>query len=211
MKPFVQRWINIVIDLKKNSHLKYCIAFTTVLIATGCNEDPPTSNKPFTPSYTQSLIDGDVIWAINSQFAAIYNQNLAGKPTGNKNLTASGPLGGTVTITGVTSYASNNGITTVNLKYVLTNSRSISTSGNVSVDLTLTGEATYTGSWSSSGYTASNIQSGYLQMSGTAKRTGYTTPPAIVEATSVSITTSSSDGHGSISGTIGNRSATWSW
>jgi hypothetical protein len=95
----------------------------------------------------------------------IYNQNLAGHPVGGQNITVSGPMGGTVIITGSTGYSSNNGITTTDLVFSM---NLIQYSTNVSgfeTQITLTGAATYTGSFSSS-YTSVNHQSNNLHVTG---------------------------------------------
>ena len=71
----------------------------------------------------------------------IFNQNLAGTPTGTIDMTAAGPFGGTVHITGITSYDQSNGIETVHLKYDMSNCQISSTSSasDLNVNLTLNG------------------------------------------------------------------------
>jgi hypothetical protein len=112
-------------------------------------------------------------------YTDIYNQNLAGKPTGAQNITSTGPMGGTVIITGSDTYDSTHGITTTNLNYALTNvvgtHTSTSTSGNTTctTQVTLTGDATYNGSFSTT-YTSLNHQSLHLRVNGSVTWAGVT-------------------------------------
>lgn len=103
-------------------------------------------------------------------FIDIYNQNLAGKPTGTQYITASGPMGGTVIITGTTSYDNTHGITTTNLVFEMTDvAYTYSTTSTSNV--TLTGAITYTGSFSDS-YTSVNHQSDNLHINGSVTHDG---------------------------------------
>jgi len=109
-------------------------------------------------------------------YTDIYNQNLAGKPTGNQNITASGPMGGMVTITGSDSYDNTHGITTTNLllameavnytyTYTGNNNKSWVT------QIKITGSTTYSGSFSDS-YTSVNHQAANLHIAGTVSYDG---------------------------------------
>ena len=112
-------------------------------------------------------------------YTDIYNQNLAGKPTGTQNITSSGPMGGTVIISGSDSYDKTHNITTTDLNYTLTNVTqtysSTSTSGNTtcSTQVILTGDATYKGSFSDT-YTSLNHQSQNLRVTGSVTWAGVT-------------------------------------
>ncbi len=87
-----------------------------------------------------------------SCIASMYNQNLAGKPTGNQNITADGPLGGTVTITGTTSVDNTHNITTVDLVYDTDAVRCTSVFGDPgsqwTISLEMSGTVTHKGSFS---------------------------------------------------------------
>jgi hypothetical protein len=103
-------------------------------------------------------------------YTDIYNQNLAGKPSGTHNITANGPMGGKVTITGNTTYDNTHGIATDDLVFSMTavkNTYSIKSSDNKTwiTEVTLTGTTTYTGSFSDS-YTSLNHQSDNLYVKG---------------------------------------------
>lgn len=127
-----------------------------------------TSNDPTTIS-NDSFYE-EIGYTMIKCFTDIYNQNLAGKPTGNQNITADGPMGGTVVITGSDSYDATHGITTANLTFSLTSVKytyNYTDSNNKSwfTQVTLTGDITYTGSFSNS-YTSVNHQSDNLYIDG---------------------------------------------
>jgi hypothetical protein len=112
----------------------------------------------------------ELSYTITQCLVDIYNQNLAGKTVGTQNITAAGPMGGTVTITGSTGYASNNGITTTALNlalntvtytYIYTNS----SNQTWTTEITLSGDISYNGSFSST-YTSVSHQSSNLYISG---------------------------------------------
>ena len=94
----------------------------------------------------------DVAWGVMTGLVDIYNQDVAGTPTGPVDKVANGPFGGTVHITGTTSFDQGNGIETVHLQYDMSNCRisSTSSSSNLNVDLTLNGVISEDGTWSSS-------------------------------------------------------------
>jgi hypothetical protein len=111
----------------------------------------------------------DIAWGIVTGLTDIYNQNISGTPAGPVDITASGPFGGTVHITGTTAYGQS--IETVHLQYVLTNCRvsSTSSSSDLNVDLTLNGVIDEDGSWSASHVSLSYF-SGTLDVDGFARR-----------------------------------------
>jgi len=100
----------------------------------------------------------------------IYNQNLAGKPTGNQSKTATGPMGGSVIITGTTSQDEVHNITTANLILNMTNIKYTytygSTGNQVVAEITLTGSTGYSGSFSPT-YTSLSYQASNLHVVGT--------------------------------------------
>jgi hypothetical protein len=138
-------------------------------------------------------------------YTDIYNQNLAGKPTGSQNLTVSGPMGGTVVITGTTTYDDTHGITTTDLLFDMTGVEySLSHTENNktwTIQVTLNGPVTYTGSFSPS-YTSLNHQSAGIRIKGTVNYDGTTRN--IDESGEVSINRSST-----ISVNIFGHKASW--
>jgi hypothetical protein len=123
------------------------------------------------PRYSDESFYEDVAWGIMTGLADIYNQNIAGTPTGPVNVVASGPFGGTVHITGTTTYDQGNGIETVHLQYDMSNCRvsSTSSSSDLNVDLTLNGVISEDGSWSAS-YVSLSYNSPSLRLDGSAER-----------------------------------------
>jgi len=107
----------------------------------------------------------DIAFALIKSYTDIYNQNLAGTPTGAINMTVNGPLGGTVTITGSSSYDNTHSITTVDLNLSMDEIITITSYAN----LTLTGSTTYTGSFSDT-YTSVNHQSDNIHIDGSVTR-----------------------------------------
>jgi hypothetical protein len=132
-------------------------------LSTSCTKD---RNK-----YDDEQFYKDVAWGLMTGLVDIYNQNLAGTPTGPVDITANGPFGGTVHITGTTSYDQGNGIETVHLQYSMSNCRisSTSSSSDLNVDLTLNGVISEDGSWSST-YTSLSYGSDALGVEGVSTR-----------------------------------------
>jgi len=151
---------------KQKVTIRFIIAFITILL-TGLNVSCTKSGE----EYEDELFYKDVAWGIMTGLTDIYNQNIAGTPTGDKDIIADGPFGGTVHITGTTSYDQQNDIQTVHLQYDMTDCRisSTSSSSDLNVDLTLNGVISEDGSWSSS-YTSLSYNSDALNVNGTSTR-----------------------------------------
>lgn len=140
-----------------------------LILITRCSTANDDNNVPETISddtfYKE--IGAAIIFCYND----IYNQNLAGVPTGTQNITADGPMGGTVVITGTDSYDDTHGITTVDLELAMTGVKYTYTyTGNNNdvwiTHITLSGTTTYYGSFSDT-YTSVNHQSDNLHVAGT--------------------------------------------
>ena len=167
-----------------------------LLFINSCAEDETT--EPITVS--DKIFYEQLGSTIIKCYTDIYNQNLAGKPTGTQNITSVGPMGGNVIITGTNSYDNTHGITTTTISFALNNVQYIktqtSTSGNTTAttEITLTGATTYFGSFSDS-YTSVNHQSQNLHIKGSVTYAGTVrtidmTGPVIINrssTTSVSI------------------------
>jgi hypothetical protein len=134
----------------------------TLLIS--CSKDTETatiSDENFYKEIGIALIDC---------YTDIYNQNLAGAATGTQNISTYGPLGGTVLITGSTSYDNTHGITTTDLVFSMNDVKYTYTFTDTDsktwvTKVTLSGATTYTGSFSDS-YTSINHQSDNLYIKG---------------------------------------------
>jgi hypothetical protein len=115
--------------------------------------------------------------AIIKCYSDVYNQNLAGKPTGNQNITGSGPMGGSVVISGSDSYDNTHGITMTSLIFTMNkaaySNTILSVSGNTrcTTEIALTGATTYNGSFSDT-YTSLNYQSQNLHVKGSVTYAG---------------------------------------
>jgi len=121
--------------------------------------------------YSDESFYEDVAWGIMTGLGDIYNQNIAGTPTGPVDITAAGPFGGTVHITGTTSFDQGNGIQTVHLQYDMLDCRisSTSSSSNLNVDLKLNGVISEDGTWSSS-YVSLSYNSTALALDGSSQK-----------------------------------------
>ncbi len=125
--------------------------------------------KEETPTISDTVFYQDIAYALASCYSDIYNQELAGKPVGTKNITTTGPMGGTVVITGTTGQDATHDITTTDLVYTMTDVKYNTTYAF----LTITGAATHKGSFSST-YTSVNHLASNLRVNGYVKRNGIT-------------------------------------
>ena len=100
--------------------------------------------------------------------ADTYNQNFAGKPTGNIDADVEGPYGGSIKVTGSTNRASDVDITTVDLTYTLVDVKQIvtSTDGKLVCNATLNGTLKVKGSFNES-YKSMSFNSTDMSISGT--------------------------------------------
>ena len=131
-----------------------------IMLTNSCTKDENT-----TTTISDDNFYKQVGYSLVMCYKDIYNQNLAGHPVGVQNLTANGPMGGTVIITGSTGYSSNNGITTTDLIFAMTSIKYVTNVSGFETEIILTGPTTYTGSFSDS-YTSLNHQSNNLNISG---------------------------------------------
>jgi len=137
-------------------------------------------------------------YTLIKSYTDIYNQNLAGKPTGNQNITSTGPMGGSVTITGSDSYDKTHDITTTDLTFTMNNVQNTyskaSASGNTTAttQITITGATTYFGSFSDT-YTSLNHQSlnlhivGSVTYAGTVRKIDATEPVTINRSSTTAV------------------------
>lgn len=143
-----------------------------LMLAASCEKEKTESPATISDQNFYMMVGTSLI----NCYTDIYNQNLAGMPTGSQNITADGPMGGTVVITGTTTYDNTHGITTtdlilsmasVNYTYSFTDN-----SGKAWLtQITVTGNTTYSGSFSNT-YTSVNHQSVSLQIKGTVTYNG---------------------------------------
>jgi hypothetical protein len=131
-----------------------------LFVPSGCTE---TNNEDDALVVDDKTFYEQIAYTLVKCYTDIYNQNLAGKATGNQNISTTAPLGGNVVISGNTSYDSTHSITTTDLTFTLTNvigSATVSSeSGNTTcvTQITITGATTYKGSFSSSYTSVSHL------------------------------------------------------
>jgi hypothetical protein len=149
----------------------WVLVFFLVLLL-GCTKEEDDTVNSISDNNFYMMIGNSLI----NCYVDIYNQNLAGKPTGSQNITADGPMGGTVYISGTTTYDDTHGITTTDLDLDLYNinyTYSYNDSGGKTwqTQITITGNTTYSGSFSSD-YTSVHHQSDNLKINGTVNYDG---------------------------------------
>lgn len=111
---------------------------------------------------TGACVDLQVGIALVSLCNTLYNTNLAGKPVGRHDVSASCPLGGQAHMTGNVGKSSSDAITTVNLTYAMTGCRVRSNS----IDVAFDGTVTLAGSFDATSYQSENASSKALSYSG---------------------------------------------
>lgn len=146
----------------------FSLIIVLFILTNGCMENINDNND--VPTISDEAFYMELGITIINCYTDIYNQNLAGKPTGNHNINANGPMGGTVLITGNSCYDKTHNITTTDLVFSMNTVKytfSYRSSNNKTwiTEVTLTGNATYAGSFSDS-YTSINHQSDNLHIKG---------------------------------------------
>jgi hypothetical protein len=135
---------------------------------------------------------------LNNTVWFLWNQLVAGRPSGTKNTAGSCPLGGSVAITGTTSVA-DNGINTADVVFALEGC----TNSNAVMSLTFTGEVTMEGSFrSDTDFMAMTFTSPSLQASGTLD---YYDDPEIAETCDVTFAQNGTGESGTLNGRICGR------
>ncbi|MEI6767129.1 MAG: hypothetical protein WCM76_15970 [Bacteroidota bacterium] len=148
----------------KAAKIFFAVVMVSFLIANfGCGKDKElTDDKFYTKiGYTLQLCLDD-----------IFSQSVAGKPGGTWNSTVSGPMGGTITITGTDSYSPSIDLTTCDMVFDMQSvpyTHTASTSSEEwTSNLTFTGPITYKGTYSSSQVNLSHLSSNFT-ISGSVK------------------------------------------
>ncbi|MFC1611347.1 hypothetical protein ACFL6C_10330 [Myxococcota bacterium] len=165
--------------------------------------------------YPQSVVDEDVVWTVIATIGDIFNQNIAGRPSGAQDVNANCPLSGSAHIVGTVTVSTDTGITATGLTYDLTDCGNTKTCADdkCTINLTLTGSLTEAGSWNNTtGFLSRSMQSDSLTMSGTASRDIFL--DATIDQTcafSGSVTRDAGSTSGSTVGQICDRSTSWTW
>jgi hypothetical protein len=155
------------------------------------SDDGPTTCE-------QSCQDRGMAVGVNNTIWFLYNQNIAGTPSGAVNKTnIQCPLGGTASITGSASAASN-GISTVTLTYTLA---ACGNSGPT-YSITLTGDVKMAGSFKSSESTTVTMSSDTLTIDGTVKSAQQ---PKVIQSCPVTVSQQVSGSSNTLKGTMCGR------
>jgi hypothetical protein len=119
-----------------------CLTVTTPSDLQGTGGGAGTSQQAV-PRCDQTCQDDDVAYAIDNAAWLLYDQNVAGQPSGSLSKMASCPLSGTVTVTGTVNTASN-GVTTTDLTFDLESCEVAASSYALTFTGTLHMSGTYT-------------------------------------------------------------------
>src|SRR5450432_2990865 len=141
------------------------LASIGMLVGVGACMSPSSTNENVADANIarcdQVCQDNRVGFAIDNAGWLLYNENIAGSPSGGVNKTAPCPLGGTAAITGTATFA-NNGVETTQLTYMLT-ACGVSAS---SYTLTLGGTFQMNGTFTSNQQNDITFSSGTLSIAG---------------------------------------------
>ena len=140
--------------------------------------DPATTTSD--PICGQQCQDDTAGYALDDTMWLLWNENIAGQPSGAQNKTVQCPLGGSAAITGTTSVA-NNGISTIHLSFALADCQN----SNATYMLTFGGALTWDGTFGSGNPNAVTFKSTPLDVSGTIREYDM---PAITESCAVALT-----------------------
>lgn len=158
------------------------LALLSVVVA-ACVDTTNDANDPSpstTSTCTQSCQDNVVGYALDETLWLLWNENLAGRPSGSQDIAAVCPLRGSARITGTTGVATN-GINTVKLTFELSDC----SHSNTSYSLSFSGTVTWSGTFSSDNPNAITFQSSALTIAGTIRRNDN---PTISEICAVALT-----------------------
>lgn len=152
------------------------ILFSSFLL-TACSKEDKTKTMSDDTFYKE------IGYCLAKSYSEIYNQNLAGKPTGAVNITTPGPMGGMVTITGTTTQDATHDITGTDLLLNMTDMPYSSSTTNI----TQNGIVSYKGSFSSS-YNSTSHLSDNIKIVGKVTSGGATREINQSGAISISVT-----------------------
>jgi hypothetical protein len=168
------------------------VSFSGALIAVGslalcsCSSSGASGGGQGTPAVQQTPICGQACqddtagYALDDTMWLLWNENIAGQPSGAQNMTVQCPLGGTAALTGTTAVASN-GISTVHLTLGLQGCEN----SNATYTLAFGGSLTWDGTFGSGYANAVTFKSTALDVSGTIREYDM---PAVMESCPVALT-----------------------
>lgn len=152
-----------------------------VLAWSGCSG---VSSSPVTDAdggCNQTCMDTHTGVAFIQLVDQIYNESIYGKPVGSQSLTALCPLGGSAVVSGSTSLDMAQGITSLNLTYVMSGC-SLTDNGDT---LAFAGSVTEVGTFDSASEESLHFSSSALQFTGTVTGAAVDVPGCAVQAADV--------------------------
>jgi hypothetical protein len=139
--------------MKNVSKYLFLILILSSVIYMSCKEDTATSPSS---SCDQNCKDENTAYGVTHVFYFIWNQNIAGQPSGAKDFTVNGPQGGSIHVTGSTAFS--NEINTCHLVFDMTSCKgmdeyySLTFTGVVSID------GTFSSTYKALGFTSSSLK-----------------------------------------------------
>lgn len=177
----------------KNNKSIYAVLIALVFsLITSCNKSEKSKTMSDDTYYKE------IAYCLSKCYSDVYNQSLAGKPVGYQNFTTTGPMGGSIEITGNTTQDNTNNITTTDLVFAM-NDVSYSTT---STNLNQTGSVTYKGSFSPNHNNTSHL-SNSLRLSGKVTKDGVTRNVDLNTTISINVTKTT------VSATIDGHNVNW--
>jgi hypothetical protein len=140
--------------MKKIFYLVLLLVISQILLSSCEDKDSTTSPPP--PVCDQSCQDEHVAYGLIDVFWFLWNQNIAGQPEGQKDITVNGPQGGTVHITGTTEVATN-GINTLHLVFDFSNCKGLKEKYNLTFNGIVSADGTFDVTYTAISYTSSML------------------------------------------------------
>lgn len=140
----------------------------------------------------------EIAYCLAKCYSDVFNQNLAGKPAGVQNISTTGPMGGSILITGNSSQDLTYNVTSLDLLYTMDGVKYSTTHANI----TQSGAVTYKGSFSPSTNNISHL-SDNLVLTGTVTVDGKTRNVNLTTPVSINVTKST------VSATINGKNVNW--
>jgi len=131
--------------------LTLVLSFTLI----NCTEEDTPTETP-APVCDQACQDEHLAYGLVDVFWFVWNQNIAGQPTGTKDFTVTGPQGGTVHVTGTTQVASN-GINTLHLLLQFTSCKGIKEKYNLTFNGSVTADGTFSDTYRAITYASQQL------------------------------------------------------
>ena len=187
--------------------MKRLVLIISVLVSAGlfvgCGKDNEKDKTISDTTYYEYIAES-ILNSIND----LWNQNIAGRPSGHTDLYVDGVYGGSVHIQGEGQNASDVNIDAFDFTYSFTNFKYYHSNKNIPTDgyIVLTGDIANKGSNGNDFYNAT-FKSNYLQVSGLV--TYKDRERTINETGEIGITRKSDNGNNSVNGVVFDKKVSW--